>query len=84
MGVCEGELVCHGGLHNATPAPGSSLSWDIAPSDTGSAWVKVTLGTATPDSVRVTVGKGMARYIVLYPADGAPGGTNLRIPAQAR
>jgi hypothetical protein len=68
------------GLHNATPAPGSSLSWDIAPSDTGSAWVKVTLGTATPDSVRVVVGKGMARYIVLYPADGAPGGTNIPYP----
>ncbi|HUI93468.1 MAG TPA: fibro-slime domain-containing protein [Chitinivibrionales bacterium] len=68
------------GLRNATPAPGSSRSWDIAPADTGTAWIKVTLGTATPDSVRVIVTMGAPRYIVLYPSAGAPGGANVPYP----
>ena len=68
------------GLQNATPAPGSSISWDIAPTDTGTAWVKVTMTGATPDSVRVTVGKGVPKYIVLYPAEGAPGPGNVAYP----
>jgi hypothetical protein len=71
------------GLQNATPAPGSSISWDIAPSDTGVAWVKVSMGSVTPDSLQVRVNLGIPRYIVLYPADGAPGGSNLPYPDPA-
>ncbi len=68
------------GLQNATAAPGSSISWDIAPKDTGHAWIKVSLTGATPDSISVTVGAGVPQYIVLYPAEGAPGPANTAYP----
>jgi len=68
------------GVQTTTPAPGSSISWDVAPTDTGSGFIKVSMGTATPDSIRVTVGVGAPKYIVLYPAEGAPGTNNLPYP----
>jgi fibro-slime domain-containing protein len=68
------------GLQNATAAPTSSISWDIAPKDTGHAWIKVSLTGATPDSILVTIGAGVPKYIVLYPAEGAPGPTNMAYP----
>jgi fibro-slime domain-containing protein len=68
------------GLQNATAGPTSSISWDIAPKDTGHAWVKVSLTGATPDSILVTIGAGVPKYIVLYPAEGAPGSTNMAYP----
>ena len=64
------------GIRNATPAPGSSRSWDIAPLDTGSGVIRVTLGDARPDSVRVQITVGGPRYIVLYPKEGAPNVNN--------
>ncbi len=68
------------GLQNATPAPGSSITWVIAPMDTGTAWIKVNLTGATSDSIRVTIGEGVPKYIALYPALGAPGPANTPYP----
>ncbi len=68
------------GLKNTTPAPGTSISWDIAPLDTGSAWIKVTMTGATADSIRITVGAGVPKYIMLYPAEGPPGPGNVAYP----
>jgi fibro-slime domain-containing protein len=62
------------GLKTTTPAPGTSISWHIFPTDTGSGWIKVTMGTATPDSVSVQFTPGKASYIVLYANDGTPVG----------
>jgi phage-related tail fiber protein len=42
-------------LRNATPAPASSTSWIIAPTDTGSGWIKVSRIDAASDSLFVTV-----------------------------
>ncbi len=65
-----------GTLQTLTGAPGASASWLVYPSDTGTGWIKVTLGSALPDSVQVTFLHGAPRYIALYPLTGPPGPGN--------
>lgn len=65
-----------GDLQTVTGAPGASATWHVYPSDTGTGWIKVTMGTALPDSVQVTFLHGAAKYISLYPLEGPPGPGN--------
>jgi hypothetical protein len=68
------------GLNTATPAPASSINWVVAPTDTGSGMIRVTMGTAPPDSVAVHFVQGAPYSIVLYPLDGAPSAGNQPYP----
>ncbi|HMD69085.1 MAG TPA: fibro-slime domain-containing protein, partial [Chitinivibrionales bacterium] len=65
-----------GNLQTLTGAPGASASWHVYPSDTGTGWIKVTMGSAIPDSVQVTFLHGAPHSIVLYPLVGPPGPGN--------
>jgi len=56
-------------------APGAASSWRFMPSDTGTAWIKVTLAGATADSVLAHFSVGNPNNMALYPLDGAPNGT---------
>jgi len=61
-----------GSLTTTTKAPGLSINWVVIPLDTGSGTIKVSLGTATPDSIPAHFTHGAPKSIVLYPAEGDP------------
>jgi hypothetical protein len=61
-----------GGLATTTTPPGSSINWVVAPADTGSGAIKVSLGNAIPDSIPVHFTHGAPKSIVLYAAEGDP------------
>jgi hypothetical protein len=60
------------GLKTSAAPPGASITWTVAPADTGRGFIKVTLGTAKPDSIVVQFLHGVARSIVLYAVSGDP------------
>jgi hypothetical protein len=61
---------------NPPAAPGAAAIWHVYPQDTGNGWIKVTMGSATPDSVRTQFSHGVPSSIVLYPYSGPPGAGN--------
>jgi len=61
---------------NPPAAPGAAASWHVYPQDTGNGWIKVTMGSAAPDSVRTQFSHGAPNNIVLYPYSGPPGAGN--------
>ena len=65
---------------NPPAPPGADSIWLVVPSDTGTGWIKVTMGSALPDSVKVTFLHGAAKYISLYPLEGPPGLGNANYP----
>ena len=69
-----------GSLGGAVALPGTAVSWQIVPSDSGSGWVKASLASATPDSILLQITPGAPRTVVLYPLDGPPGGANTPYP----
>ncbi|MBD3420661.1 MAG: hypothetical protein GF398_11140 [Chitinivibrionales bacterium] len=57
-----------------SPAPPRFTdTWTFAPADTGSAWIYVTLGNASADSVAITVEPGDPYKLSLFPRVGSPG-----------
>jgi hypothetical protein len=60
--------------------PQASDVWNLYADDTGSALIVVTMGSSTPDTVRVRFGVGKPDHIVLYPATGMPGSSNAPYP----
>jgi hypothetical protein len=70
----SGQWGITGSITTATQAPGASNNWVVVPTDTGSGFIKVSLGNATPDSIPVHFTLGAPASIVLYPADGNPSG----------
>lgn len=68
----QAKWAISGTITTTTNPPGSSINWIVTPADTGSGRIKVTLGTATPDSITVHFTAGSPMSIMLYPADGSP------------
>ena len=62
------------------PAPGAAKTWTFMPTDTGRGWIKVTMGNAAADSISFLSQHGSPDHMVLYPAAGAPFGSNAKYP----